>query len=57
VVEKAAWKKGWARAKFRQFGTYQAFIDTIPPTVNAPGVATQSTCAAPPGWCLLRRII
>jgi murein DD-endopeptidase MepM/ murein hydrolase activator NlpD len=38
VVEKAAWNEGWARAKFRQFGTYQAFIDTIPPTVNAPGV-------------------
>jgi hypothetical protein len=38
VVQKARWHQGWASAKFRQFGTYQAFIDTVPPTVNAPGV-------------------
>jgi predicted metalloprotease len=35
-VEKAGWQKGWAVAKFRQFGTYQAFVDAEPPTVNAP---------------------
>lgn len=35
VVEKATWQKGWLMAKFRQFGTYQAFIDKEPPTVNA----------------------
>jgi hypothetical protein len=23
-------------AKFRQFGTFQAFIDNVPPTVNTP---------------------
>jgi hypothetical protein len=35
VVQKAIWQKGWLMAKFRQFGTYQAFIDDVPPTVNA----------------------
>ncbi len=37
VVEKANFRLGWASSKFRQFGTYQAFIDSVPPTVNAPG--------------------
>jgi hypothetical protein len=36
VVEKAKWQNGWFVAKFRQFGTYQAFIDKVPPSVNAP---------------------
>jgi hypothetical protein len=36
VVEKAKWQNGWFVAKFRQFGTYQAFIDNVPPSVNAP---------------------
>lgn len=36
-VEKAVWEKGFLSAKFRQFGTYQAFVDNVPPTVNAPG--------------------
>jgi hypothetical protein len=35
-VEKALWQNGWYAAKFRQFGTYQAFIDTEPPTINPP---------------------
>jgi hypothetical protein len=35
-VEKAVWQNGWYAAKFRQFGTYQAFIDTEPPTINPP---------------------
>ena len=35
-VEKALWQNGWYAAKFRQFGTYQAFIDTQPPTINPP---------------------
>lgn len=35
-VEKAEWQKGWYAAKFRQFGTYQAFIDKELPTVNTP---------------------
>jgi hypothetical protein len=34
VVEKAVWQKGWLMAKFRQFGTYQAFVDNTPPNVN-----------------------
>jgi hypothetical protein len=36
VVQKATWSNGWFTAKFRQFGTFQAFIDNEPPTVNAP---------------------
>lgn len=36
TVTKASWQSGWLGARFRQFGTYQAFIDTVPPTVNAP---------------------
>ena len=35
VVQKAVWQKGWLMARFRQFGTYQAFIDNVPPVVNA----------------------
>jgi hypothetical protein len=35
-VEKAQWQNGWYAAKFRQFGTYQLFIDKEPPTINAP---------------------
>jgi hypothetical protein len=34
-VAKASWQRGWLTAKFRQFGTYQAFIDNVPPTINA----------------------
>jgi hypothetical protein len=29
-------RDNWVAAKFRQFGTFQAFLDTIPPTLNAP---------------------
>ena len=36
VVEKAQWQQDWVAAKFRQFGSFQAFIDTEPPTINAP---------------------
>lgn len=34
-VQKAVWQNGWLTAKFRQFGTYQAFVDNVPPTVNS----------------------
>lgn len=34
VVQKAVWQKSWLMARFRQAGTYQAFIDNVPPTVN-----------------------
>lgn len=34
VIEKAQWQNGWISAKFRQFGSFQAFIDTEPPTIN-----------------------
>jgi hypothetical protein len=36
VIEKAQWQKDWLAARFRQFGSYQAFVDNEPPTVNAP---------------------
>jgi hypothetical protein len=35
-VEKAEWQMGWYAGKFRQFGTYQLFIDKEPPTINTP---------------------
>ncbi|HEU4469755.1 MAG TPA: peptidoglycan DD-metalloendopeptidase family protein, partial [Flavisolibacter sp.] len=35
-LHRASWKNGWLSAKFRQFGSYQAFIDNVPPSVNAP---------------------
>jgi hypothetical protein len=35
-VEKAEWQNGWYAAKFRQFGTYQLFIDKESPTFNTP---------------------
>jgi hypothetical protein len=35
VVQKAQWQNGWLTTKFRQFGTYQAFIDDQPPGMNS----------------------
>ncbi len=35
TVVKAKWQGDWAWAPFRQFGTYQAFADDEPPTINA----------------------
>jgi hypothetical protein len=34
-VQKAVWQRGWLMARFRQFGSYQAFIDNTPPNINA----------------------
>lgn len=34
VVEKAVWQKGWLTASFRQFGSYQAVLDKLPPNIN-----------------------
>ncbi len=36
---KAEWEKDWLAAKFNDFGSYQAFIDNEPPTINEPGKA------------------
>lgn len=33
-VQKAVWQNGFVSAKFRQFGSYQAFVDKEPPTIN-----------------------
>jgi murein DD-endopeptidase MepM/ murein hydrolase activator NlpD len=37
-VSKATWQNGWVAAKFRQFGSFRAFIDNEAPTVNAPAL-------------------
>lgn len=44
VIEKAVWQQGWLMAKFRQAGSYQAFVDNVPPSVN--GVASDLSRAA-----------
>lgn len=44
VIQKGEWQNGWVSVKFRQFGSFQAFIDTVPPTINAP--ATDLTRAS-----------
>ena len=35
-IQKAKWQREWVSAKFRQFGSFQVFVDNEPPTVNAP---------------------
>jgi len=34
-LQKARLQNGWLMARFRQFGTYQAFLDTTPPVIPA----------------------
>ena len=36
VIQKAEWQQDWLAAKFRQFGSFQAFVDDEPPTINTP---------------------
>jgi len=36
---KAEWQKGWVAAKFSDFGSYQAFLDTTSPSINELGTA------------------
>ena len=36
VIKKTQWQHDWLAAKFRQFGSFQAFIDNEPPTINTP---------------------
>src|SRR5215203_920154 len=38
-VRKAQLKNGWVSASFDNLGIFQAFIDTIPPVINAPAKA------------------
>ena len=40
TIAKGAYKDGWVTAKFRQLGTFQAFVDNEPPTINAPGAGS-----------------
>jgi len=34
---KAEWQRGWVAAKFSDFGSFQAFVDTVSPSINDPG--------------------
>ncbi|HPG10238.1 MAG TPA: M23 family metallopeptidase [Chitinophagaceae bacterium] len=36
-VRKASWDGEWIKAEFGDFGTFQAFADIIPPSINDPG--------------------
>jgi murein DD-endopeptidase MepM/ murein hydrolase activator NlpD len=36
---KAEWQSGWVSAKFSDFGSFQAFVDTASPSVNDPDLA------------------
>lgn len=38
-IKKAEWQQDWLAAKFSDFGSYQAFTDNTPPTVNGLGTA------------------
>lgn len=37
AVRKAEWEGEWLKAKFGDFGSFQAFADLLPPTVGDPG--------------------
>jgi murein DD-endopeptidase MepM/ murein hydrolase activator NlpD len=36
VIQKAEWQQDWLAAKFRQFGSFQAFVDDESPIINTP---------------------
>ncbi len=36
-VQKAEWSGDWLTAQFRDFGRFEAFLDTVPPTIPSPG--------------------
>ncbi len=36
-TQKAIWNDGWMTAQFRDFGTFEAFIDTSPPVIPSLG--------------------
>lgn len=36
AIRKGKWENGWVSAAFDNLGIFQAFIDTVPPTINAP---------------------
>lgn len=37
IIRKASWTGEWLTAQFRDFGTFEAFIDNVPPSVNSLG--------------------
>jgi hypothetical protein len=37
-VNKAQWRDGWLAAAFREFGSFEAVIDTVPPVIPSIGV-------------------
>jgi len=36
-VRKAEWNGNWLSAKFSDFGSFRAYADVVPPTINDPG--------------------
>jgi murein DD-endopeptidase MepM/ murein hydrolase activator NlpD len=42
---KAEFEKGWYKASFREFGSFQLLIDTIPPLINPMGFKEGMNCA------------
>ena len=36
-VQKAEWNGDWISARFNDFGSFRAFADVVPPTINDPG--------------------
>jgi len=36
-VKKAQWRDGWLAAEFREFGSFEAVIDTVPPVIPSIG--------------------
>lgn len=36
-VKKAEWNNGWLTAQFKEFGTFEAFVDNVPPTIPSLG--------------------
>ena len=41
-VQKVQWQKGWAMAKFRDFGSFQLIVDNLPPVITPVGIAEGS---------------
>ncbi|MFI5133827.1 MAG: M23 family metallopeptidase [Chitinophagales bacterium] len=38
-IHKAEWEREWLSAKFGDFGSFQAFVDTVPPVIKNPDEA------------------
>ena len=49
AIRKAEWKNGWVSASFDNLGIFQAFVDTITPTINAPAKGKDTLDLSPLG--------